>query len=145
MPLSTVISKVIDENDLEPKKLEEITEASYEVVLDVYNAITFAAMNYAIVPSTAPQQIINHDATQFQVGYQGNKLVECIALKLEVDLKRSARKIEDEKGKTSFIIERFCVISAYEGTSEPVFIVADSSTSDDAFEVQEVQGLSIGT
>ncbi len=50
IPHRSTIKKFIDDNNLEARNVEEITDARYKAVYDVYNAITFAAMNHVIVP-----------------------------------------------------------------------------------------------
>jgi hypothetical protein len=55
-----------------------VTDARYEACMDIYNAITFAAMNHGIVPLCQPQLILNFDATQYKVEYVYGKLVAII-------------------------------------------------------------------
>jgi len=78
MSHKTAINKFINNRHLFRQQAEESTDARHIAVYDIYNTITFTAMNHIVVPQCKPELIINFDATQFQVGYDCDKMVEII-------------------------------------------------------------------
>ena len=92
MPSDRTIQKFIIKNDLMRQNVEPVTNARHKAVNDILNAISFAVMNQTIVPLCEPQLIINYDATQYQVGYHANELIECIVLRSEKYKKKSIQR-----------------------------------------------------
>ena len=52
-PHNNTINKFINDHDLFRQQAEESTNTRHIAVYDIYNAITFAAMNHVIVPSAS--------------------------------------------------------------------------------------------
>jgi len=78
--LSCTIDRILQDNDMVKLYVVETTDARYNTVNDIFNAISFAVMYTAIVSPCKPQLIINYDATQFKVGYEANRMKECVVL-----------------------------------------------------------------
>ena len=142
MPSNRTIQKFIIKNDLMRQNVEPVTNARHKAVNDIFNAISFAVMNQTIVPLCEPQLIINYDATQYQVGYHANELIECIVLRSEKYKKKKVFKDPLNQGITAYFIKWMCVINACGETSDIVFLVADSSMDDTVIDVVKVPGLS---
>jgi hypothetical protein len=70
-------------------------------------------MNYAIVPLCDPKLIINYDASQYEVGYDGDKLTSCVLIKDDDSKTQKTRKDKGQQGLTSYFIKWFCLITAY--------------------------------
>ena len=113
--------------------------------MDIYNAISFAVMNHAIVPLCQPHLIINYDATQYKVGYDDGKQVLSILPESESHIQKKARKIKEKKGITAYFKKYMCMVNAFGNTSNPVFLIADDKMSEIDFDVHQVNGLGTTT
>ena len=131
------------DNQLMMKNVEETPDTRQVAVYDIYNAISYAAMNHVLVPLCKPQLILNYDATQFRVGYGTNGCVSVVIPETEKNMKHKVMKRKDNKGITAYYIKYMCLISAFGFISEPVFLVADSNMSKEDIDVQEVMGLGV--
>jgi hypothetical protein len=92
------INRIKVDNQLMYKNVEEMPDARQIAVYDIYNAISYAAMNHVIVPLFKPQLILNYDATQFRVGYGNNESVRVVTPETEIDMKHKVMKKKDKKG-----------------------------------------------
>jgi hypothetical protein len=139
------IREGIDTGNAEPT-----TTARATAISDVRNAVSFAAMNQHMVEEcqTAPELILNMDATQFQVGYDTKGKIE---IKYKTDdkknmLKKGPLKVLPEKsdaGITAFFIKYYMLMSAAGYAANPVYVLADDSMDEDEIDVHEVKGLSV--
>ena len=123
--------------------MEPYTDARYNVVFDIYNAISFSCMHKMMTDICEPQLIINYDATQYKVGYESGKLVSSWH-KSERFMQKKALK-SDNQGITSYFIKYFCMINAFGNTADPVFIVADDKMNEDEIDVHTITGLGCTT
>jgi hypothetical protein len=145
LPDNKTIKSFINENNLAKQNIEEITDARYAATFDVYNAISYAAMNYFVVPLSNPHLIINYDATQYKVGYNQDGAVECVVMKSDLSNKKKVFKTLGDKGLVSYFIKWFCVINASGQNSSPVFLIADSSMEPEDIDVHFVKDLGCST
>jgi hypothetical protein len=107
------INRIKVNNQLMMKNVEETPDARQVAVYDIYNAISYAAMNHVLVPLCKPQLILNYDATQFRVGYGTNGCVSVVIPETEKNMKHKVMKRKDNKGITAYYIKYMCLISAF--------------------------------
>lgn len=140
-PSAKAIAKYEEKMGIMTKNAEATTNARAEAVADLQNAISFAAMNYGIVPYVLPQLIVNCDATQFTVGSESGRKIQ-----VKVLTKSECYKVlpdESNKGITAYFIKYYLIMNAYGQISHPIFVVADETMAEDTIDVYRVPCLSL--
>lgn len=123
---------------------ENGTAARIEACADMRNAVTFAAMNYAMAGVVNEHLILNFDSTQFTVGEgkASSRSKACYTIKHEG---KSIKVASDgnSKGSTAFFIKYFLIMSAGGEVSVPVYVIADSAMDAKEYRAEKVPGLGL--
>jgi hypothetical protein len=140
-PCSKSIATYEKKMGIMSKHAEATTKARAEAVADIQNAISFAAMNFGIVPNVHSSLIINCDATQFTVGHASANQIE-----VKVLTKSECYKVlpdDTNNGITAYFIKYYLIMNASGQISHPVYVIADENMDTESIDVYRVPCLSL--
>ena len=123
---------------------EETINARAVATRSIWNAVSFAAMNIAIIPLVNVHLICNLDATQFAVGDSKGARVE-VKYCNDDSRPQSLNTVTKGDNIVSYFIKYFLLIFADGSTGPPVYVVADGSMDGNAIDAYGFPALGIST
>lgn len=145
--------KLMKKAGLREGNAEIATTARAIATSDVYNFVSFAAMNKYMVETKKINEflILNADGTQFEVGGRADHKVKVCRSIRKVrtgkGMKACQKKVKkgDNEGIVKYYIKYYLIISAGGVQADPIFILADENMAEDEMRVVKVPGLGVGT
>ena len=113
-------------------------------VRSIWNAVSFAAMNCAMLSLVVVLLIANIDASQFKVG---NSSVGRVEVKYIIDGAKPTglKSVADNNGIVAYCIKYFPLIFADGSSGPPVYVSADANMPANVIECNTIPGLGIST
>lgn len=138
-PDPKTLRKVIKEAEVVKVKGQKTTNARITAVCDPRNFFTFAIMCTVCCSGLSPKLILNWDATTFGISKDSDD--DLVYIKDEEQ--DSAKPVTAESsGDTCIFIKLYHYHNAFGTIAAPVYVIADNTLSEGAFEVYPVKGLS---